>query len=81
MGPDSKKQDLYERMRQARADWEAASDVLRKAMELFRDLNASPDGVTSVRLACKLEIEALRAYREAVEAYAKTVRSGRNPST
>ena len=79
MGPDAKTQNLYQRMCQARADWEASSDVLREAMELFRDLNATSDGVTSVRLACKLEIDALRAYREAVEAYSQAVKSGRNP--
>ena len=78
MGPESKTQDLYQRMCQAREDWEAASEVLHRAMELFRGINASSEGITSVKNACELEIDALRVYREAVETYAKAVKNGRN---
>lgn len=78
MGPESKTQDLYQRMCEARKDWEAASAVLHQAMELFRDLDASSGGITSVKNACNLEIEALRMYRDAVEAYTKAVKSVRN---
>lgn len=79
MGSESKTQDLYQRMCEARKDWEAASDALHQAMELFRDLDANSDGIASVKKACNLEIEALRMYRDAVQAYTKAVKGGRNP--
>jgi hypothetical protein len=48
MAANSKAEDLYQMMCQARREWEAASHTLKQAMELFCDVGGNSDGITSV---------------------------------
>lgn len=73
---DPKTDRLYEEMCQARKEWEAASESFKESTELFRDLEGNVDGIAALRQACNREIEALKRYRAAVEAYAKAVKAG-----
>jgi hypothetical protein len=78
MIPDCEADDLYERMCQARREWEFASESFQHAVQLSQDLEGNPDGVASLRAAVSREVEALKTYRAAVQAYAKAVRNGRH---
>lgn len=74
---DSEANDLYERMCQARREWEFASESFRHAVQLSQDLKENPDGVASLRAVVSREVEALKRYRAAVHAYAKSVRNSK----
>jgi len=76
---DSEAHNLYEKMCQARKEWEVASENFQHAVQLSQDLQSNPDGVTSLRAAVTREVEALKQYRVAVQEYAKAVRTSRRP--
>ena len=74
---DSETYDLYEKMCQARREWEFASESFRHAVQLSQDLEGNPDGVASLRVAVSREVDALKKYRAAVHAYARAVKNSR----
>jgi hypothetical protein len=74
---NSETNDLYEKMCQARREWEFASEGFRHAVQLSQGLEGNPDGVASLRFAVSREVEALKTYRAAVHAYAKDVKNSR----
>jgi hypothetical protein len=75
--PNSEADNLYDKMCQARQNWESASEVFKQAMQLSQDTGGNPDGVASLKAAVKHEIEALRKYRIAVQTYAEAVKNDR----
>jgi hypothetical protein len=79
MSSDSEANDLYEKMCEARKQWEFASEGFKRAAQLSQDLGGSPDGVASLKAAVLREVETLKKYRAAVQEYAKAVRSSRHP--
>jgi len=73
----------YAEMKKARQEWEQATDELRRALALFRDLNgspASPDGNLALRNARLREAWTLKKYRAAVDAYSAAEVTLRKPS-
>jgi hypothetical protein len=79
MNSESEANNLYEQMCQARVAWESSSEAFKQAVQLSRELEGNPDGVTALKAAVSHEVEALKKYRIAVQAYAEAVRNSRRP--
>lgn len=77
MSSDSEANDLYEKMCEARGEWEFASESFKRAAQLSQDLSGNSDGVASLKAAVLREVETLKKYRAAVQAYAVAVRNSR----
>ena len=77
MSSDSEANDLYEKMCEARREWEFASESFKQAAQLSQDLSGNPDGVASLKAAVLREVETLKKYRASVQAYAAAVRNSR----
>jgi hypothetical protein len=71
---------LYSEMQVARKEWQRATEELKGALALFRDLNATPasaDGNLALKNARLRASWTLKQYRAAVEVYGAAVRANR----
>jgi hypothetical protein len=75
IGSESEANALYLQMCQARRQWESASENFEDAVERYRGMDEDSDGMEALRGWCAREIESLKRYRDAVQAYARAVKT------
>lgn len=67
--------EIYEKMCQARREWEFASESHRHAAHLLQHHQEDAEYAASLKTAVAREAQALKQYRAAVWAYKKAVRN------